>query len=366
MRFNNRYFFIFLFFTAGIIQSQSKQEKIIAANNPLIDYMGRVSLQNDYADFYWTGSSVSITIKNTKVVQATIESEKADNYYYVIVDGKKEYAKKIKINKGKKKYTLAVFSDNKKHHLELFKITDTNGLTTRFYGFITDKNSKVLKNKKKKRKIEFFGDSITAGHGVDVPVDSTDSGAAKYFNNYKTYAAITARYFNAEYHCTAKSGIGVMASWFPEIMPEIYNRLNPNDAKSVWEFGKYQPDIVVVNLFQNDSWIVNMPNEAQFQARFGTVKPSEEQVINSYMNFIKSLRNVYPNAHIICCLGNMDATRKTSKWPDYVDKTIASLGDLKVKSCFFEYKNTPGHPKEKEQLVMAETLIKFIENQKLW
>ena len=47
----------------------------------------------------------------------------------------------------------------------------------------------------------------------------------------------------------------------------------------------YQPDIVVVNLFQNDSWIVNQPANEQFKARFGTTKPSEEVIVKAYAAF---------------------------------------------------------------------------------
>ena len=45
-------------------------------------------------------------------------------------------------------------------------------------------------------------------------------------------------------------------SWDSLIMPEIYDRLVPTDSKSKWDFSLYRPDIVVVNLFQNDSWLV--------------------------------------------------------------------------------------------------------------
>jgi len=41
------------------------------------------------------------------------------------------------------------------------------------------------------------------------------------------------------------------------IMPEMYDGLNPADGNSKWNFNEYTPDVVVVNLFQNDSWLVN-------------------------------------------------------------------------------------------------------------
>jgi hypothetical protein len=64
--------------------------------------------------------------------------------------------------------------------------------------------------KKNKLKMGFFGNSITCGHRIDVPIAKPDSGKAQYFNNYLTYSAIISRCFNAQYHFTSKSGIGLI------------------------------------------------------------------------------------------------------------------------------------------------------------
>jgi hypothetical protein len=357
---------IALFFVVALYSGVYGQAtKFIGAGDKVISYMGRVGITDSCAEFYWTGTSVKFNVKGTATVKALLADDKGNNYYYVIVDGNSANATKIKIDKEKKFYTLASNLDKSEHCIELFKVTNTDFITTRFYGFETDAAAKVLKaDKKPKRKIEFFGNSITCGHGAED--NSNDSGAPQFFNNYRAYGAITARHFNAQYHCTAKSGIGITISWFPEVMPDIYDRLNPADSNSRWDFLNYVPGIVVVNLFQNDSWLVNMPDHAQFKARFGTEKPSEDFIINAYKDFIQSIRSKYPTANIICCLGNMDATRQGSKWPDYIDTAVAQLKDKKIVTHYFPYKNTPGHPVIKEQQAMAEDLINFIETNKLW
>jgi len=326
--------------------------------------MGRVGITDSCAEIYWTGTSMKMRVKSTKTVKALLSDEKGNNYYFVIIDGDSASAHKIKIDKEKKLYNLANL-DGKKHTIELFKVTNTDLITTRFYGFEVDEKAKILKAPKKpKRKIEFFGNSITCGYGVDTITNN--SGAPEFFNNYRAFGAITARHLNAQYFCTAKSGIGITISWFPEIMPDIYDRLNPKDTLSKWNFSKYQPDIVVVNLFQNDSWLVNQPQHEQFKARFGTDKPSEEFIITAYKNFIQSLRSKYPKAEIICCLGNMDATKEGSKWPGYIDEAVALIKDKKITTHYFAYKNTPGHPSIEEQAAMANDLVHFIEKEKYW
>ena len=345
--------------------SQEIKGKFIASNDMHLSYMGRVGFTDSCAEIYWTGTSVTINVTNTKSAKALLSDDKGNNYYYVIIDGNGNDAIKIKINKEKRLYDLATNLSDGKHTIQLFKVTNTDFITTHFFGFELDATAKVLMvNKLPKRKIEFFGNSITCGHGAEN--NSNNSGDPEFFNNYRAYGAITARHFNAQYHCTAKSGIGITVSWFPEVMPDIYDRLNPSDPNSKWDFEKYAPDIVVINLFQNDSWIVNMPANAQFKAKFGTTKPSEEFIISAYKNFLQSIRSKYPNAQIICCLGDMDATKEGSKWPRYINTAVTTFNDKKMITHFFPYKGTSGHPIIKDHEVMANDLITFIKKMGFW
>jgi len=217
----------------------------------------------------------------------------------------------------------------------------------------------------KKRKIEFFGNSITCGY-ADEDTTGRDRGTGPYENAYISYASIMARHFDAQLHSTSKSGIGVTVSWFPLTMPEMYTRLDATDPNSKWDFSKYIPDLVVINLFQNDSWIVNKPGNDQFKARFGATRPTPEFIINAYANFVKSVRAKYPKAQIICTLGTMDATREGSPWPGYIEKAVNSLNDRQIFTHFIPYKNTPGHPGAKEQQAMADDLTDFIEKTVKW
>jgi hypothetical protein len=330
-----------------------------------ISYIGRINIKGDSASFYWPGSSATIEFIGTGV-KTTMKSLREAAYFYAIVDGDTSKAFKFGSDSTKKTYSVATNLSYGKHSLQLFKLTN-NTSENIFYGFELEGNAKLLKPAElPRRKIEFYGNSITAGHGVDVPAGMSDSGSPGYFNNFYTYASETARHFNAEYSCIARSGIGIMISWFPEIMPEIYDLLDPMDSTSKWDFSKYTPDVVVINLFQNDYWLTNSPNHPEFKRRFGTTKPTEEFIINSYKNFVSLIRARYPQAQIICALGNMNATEAGSKWPGYIDQAIARLHDNKIHSVFFPYKDTPGHPKRNEQRAMANQLIDFIERTIKW
>jgi hypothetical protein len=342
---------------------QCAAQTIIKSNDPHIHYMGRVTMRDSAAELSWSGNSIKANFTGTGI-KAVLKDERADNYYNVIVDGK--VISILHLDRIKKTYTIASGLAAGKHSLELFKRTEWAMGKTWFYGFEFVDGGKILPAPTaKKHKIEFYGNSITCGMADE---DSTgkDRGTGPYENGYLSYAAITARHFDAEFYSLSKSGIGVTVSWFPLIMPEMYDRLDATDANSKWNFARYTPDLVVINLFQNDSWIVTQPNNEQFKARFGDKPPTPAFIINAYAAFVKSIRGKYPKAKILCILGSMDATRQGSPWPGYITKAVTGLNDNNIYTHFIPYKNTNGHPNIKEQQAMADDLIGYIEGNIKW
>ncbi|MDP4274224.1 MAG: SGNH/GDSL hydrolase family protein [Bacteroidota bacterium] len=339
------------------------QEKTVPFNSPFITYEGRIQFKADAAVLTWPGNSATIQFKGTEI-SARLKDLDTANYYNVIVDN--QVIGRIHTDTLKHSYVLASGLSKGKHILQLFKRTEWDKGKTLFYGFEIPKNVKLLPPPApKKRKIEFYGNSITCGYAME-DHSGKDSWFGYYENNYLSYAAITARHFNAQYYCNSKSGIGILISWFPLVMREMYDRLDPVDSTSKWDFTKYTPDIVVINLFQNDSWLVNQPERAEFKKNFGVKAPDENQIIAAYRNFVASIRSKYPQASIICALGSMDATRNGSPWPGYISKAVEQLHDSKIFTHFFPYKNTSGHPNVAEQKVMADSLIDFIEKNIKW
>lgn len=350
--------FVFLFMHVVFITAQ---KKISSYKNKQITYEGRVFFTQDAAVLSWPGTSIYFNFKGTSI-EGVFKDTDTSNYYNVIIDGK--FFSKIHLDTIKKVYQLASGLTYGNHRLQLYKRTEWDKGKTYFYGLGGYKMKVLPASPKPKRKIEFFGNSITCGYAIEDDVN--DSHIGYYENSYDAYAAITARYFNAQCHSTSKSGIGITISWFPLIMKEMYDRLDPTDSSSKWNFSLYTPDVVVINLLQNDSWLVNMPQNDQFKWRFGTVAPTEEYIINAYRDFVKSIRRKYPRAQIICMLGNMDITRKGSVWPGYVQNAIEQLHDKKIYSFFVPFKETAGHPKTNEQKVLADALIQFIDQHIQW
>lgn len=355
MRFFIKYVFVFLLVVS------CKSTSIIDHDSESIVYEGRIGVNDDKkaSEIYWSGSSIKINFEGAEL-KAVLEDENGLNYFNVILDGKP--IEVLKLDKGKKTYVLVKGIVDKKHTIELTKRNEWTYGKTLFYGF--EVTGKALEaDAEKSIFIEYYGDSITVGHGNEDTLSGQDRNDGDVTNNYMSYSAITARRLNANYSCIARSGIGITVSWFNMIMPEMYYRLDPSDAGSKWDFSKKQADIVVVNLFQNDSWIVKQPKHEEYVRRFGEETPNETKIISAYSNFVGKIRSHYPKASIVCLLGNMDITKANSPWPNYVTNAVKNLKDTNIYTCFVPYKKTKKHPRVGDHKIIADRLTKLIKTQ---
>ncbi len=335
-----------------------RHKTFVPFSNRNIEYEGRIARTPHAAVFYWPGTSAKIYLRGKGSVYALLKDEKGKNYYNIILDN--ESIRLLHPDTAKRAWLLASGFSEGKHSVEIFKRTEWDRGSTEFFGFLLRGNFKILPPPETKAlKLEFYGNSITAGYAVDDNPSHSHPDSI-YTNIYHSYASLTARHFHAHSRYICKSGIGIMISWFPLTMPQLYNRLNPEDSASHWDFSKYTPDIVIVNLLQNDSWLVKRQAFSEFKKKFGHTPPSKTFIINAYKNFISTLRERYPKAKIICMLGNMDITRKGSPWPGYVKEAVRRLHDSAIYTLFVPYKKTPGHPGLKEQKVLADSLIRLI------
>ena len=355
---------LFLFVLLSVLISSpciAESVQKISSSDKRLEYMGRTGKTDDAVVFSWPGTSVTVNFEGTDLA-VKMRDEKGDNYYYVVVDN----ADPVKINPDTvlSMYQLAAHLKKGNHTVVLYKLTESSWGKTWIYDFELNEHAKVLPPAKRTRRIEFYGNSITAGYSVDDSV--RDSKTPEYSNSYFSYAAITARHYKASYSFIAKSGIGLMLSWFQIIMPEMYDRQYEDDPTQKWNFKNYTPDIVVINLLQNDAKLMPKHDYPQFKYRFGIAAPDEKFIVNAYKDFIHSIRTKYPKATIICALGCMDAVKPGSPWPGYITKAVQATKDKKILTHFFAFNNSNIHPKRKGQQDMANDLIKFIDGHVKW
>lgn len=333
----------------------------IPYNHSCIKTTGRVIQDSSRTRMFWPGTSVKLHFKGQEV-GAVLQDEKGENFYSVTLDEKETF--RLKVTKEKETYVLFDNLKDTIHSIEISKRTEyTNGYTD-FYGFLLN-DSLPLLSAPKERKITFYGNSISTGYAVE-DFEGKDRPDSIYTNHCRAFPYLVAQQLEAEHSCICRSGIGVSVSWQPLIMPELYNRIDPNDQKSEWDFTTDYTDIVVVNLLQNDSWIIKKRKDPAYIEQFGKQKVKIDDVLEDYKAFITTLRSSYPNAHIVCMLGNMDITAKGSKWPKKMQEVISELNDDEISFVIAPYKNTEGHPNEREQELLANQLSAHIKSVKNW
>ncbi|WP_448249714.1 GDSL-type esterase/lipase family protein [Thalassotalea agariperforans] len=322
------------------------------ANN--IRYVGRIDHLPSSPFLTWPGSQIEFKITGNKLV-IHLDDQQGKNYFNVIFNGKSDHPYVLAAEKGKQAYDLSHMLTNATNHIKIFKRTEGEEGGTLFLGIDLEKKAKLLPlSPAPNLKLVFYGDSVTVGMGNEAAHNSKDDKVSEK-NHYLSYASITARNLNAQHHTIAKSGIGFMVSWFDFIMPEYYDQLtaeNNNDSK--WDFSQYQADIVVVNLGQNDTWLINSENK---------LKASPAEIIQEYKKFIKSLVTKHPNAKFVCALGSMDVTENNT-WPDYIKQAVTELKQelpfLFIKTLNFDFTGYRNHPRVDQHYANAKKLTNFI------
>jgi lysophospholipase L1-like esterase len=126
---------------------------------------------------------------------------------------------------------------------------------------------------RKDRHIEFIGDSYTCGYGTE-SASGNDPFLPETENCNLTYAAIAARYFNADFNLVSHSGQGICRNYDDYRpgynMPDRYSQTFDESTEYIWspETVAYRPDIVVIYLCTNDFSTARQPHELIFAQRY--------------------------------------------------------------------------------------------------
>lgn len=214
------------------------------------------------------------------------------------------------------------------------------------------------------RKIEVYGDSVSAGEvseAVEFTGKPDPDHNGEYSNSWYSYAWMTARKLNAQIHDIAQGGIALLdhTGWFykPEAvgMESVWDKVHYNpefNCETRWDFTQYTPQVVIVAIGQNDNHPADYMKENYDSSQ-------SENWRNHYKKFIQTLRNQYPNAHIVCITTLLE---HDLSWDKAIGQVVQELKDEKVTQCMFKRngKGTPGHLRISEAEEMSEELAEYI------
>lgn len=158
-------------------------------------------------------------------------------------------------------------------------------------------------------KLEFIGDSITCGYGIE-GIWEKDTFTTQQERPDKAYAFLTAKALGADFQLCSWSGIGLTSNYVDPAtinLPDTHWLMQSNwpyTDKSlslrlgiepeVWDAkARYEPDIVVINLGTNDiSWVRG-------------IEDRRLNYVAALRQLIEAVHRRSPKAAILCCLGIM-------------------------------------------------------------
>lgn len=327
-----------------------------------IHYLGRYDFRTPgEAAFEWSGSGLDARFVGTAVA-ARLKSSGVTGgtgYFEVVIDDDEAFPMQVTFDGGSASLLLATGLDAGTHQVELYRRTEASMGEQRFLGFTVTGGTLIASPPPFAKKIEFIGDSITAGYG-DEGTSRACSFSYATENEYRTYAALTARALSAERHVIAWSGIGMYRAYHEatsvDQMPVLYERTLPTDPESRWDFTRWIPDVVVINLGTNDYWSSDPNND-----------PSQPYTA-AYLVFLEKLRGRYPQAEVLCAMGTMS---DDARWKAALQSIVArrnAAGDQRVHFLQFAMQrcDPPSncgcdwHPNLATHQAMADTLVATI------
>lgn len=326
-----------------------------------IQYIGRI----DYSDsmhpaFTYPGVQIRTGFTGTSL---DIMCKIGSGYFMAEIDGGEPF--KISFL-GNSIVNLARNLKDGTHQAVITYIGEGFETLPEFHGFFVDKGKTLAPaTPLPQRKIEFIGNSITCGYGIEAKSEA-EHYEEKTANYYYTYAARTARNLDAQAVVVARSGIGVYRSYNG---PTTGDKVNMNteypytllyNDQHLWDFSRYTPDVVCINLGTNDT---------------STQGADSVLLLNGFKQLYKQVRSHYPKAKIVLlcgCMMNGQQLRSAQQAMDVTKDYAHQQGDTEVyRFDFTPHDGSLGygadwHPSMRQHEKMANELTPYLKKLMNW
>lgn len=338
--------------------------KILGRTYPAQDGILWMAQSGTGAEFEFTGSKLSVTMVASKT------SEDHSARIGVFVDGVRTTDMMLSgfssfdiDGKGDTPVTVSIIKLSECAYASCgIKALDPHG-------------GKITPTAAKSRKIEFIGDSMTCGYGVD-DYDLSHGFSTATEDCTKSYAFKTAQLLSADVSLVCFSGFGIVSGYTGtgekntnDLVPPYYDNYGytqsagfdgQDPASTAWDFSRFSPDVIVINLGTNDmSYTLGDPDRTN-------------EFTQGYTAFLKQVRSSNSNTRMICMLGTMgnllnqamnDAVKQYSEQTG--DKNISTL-DVPVQDVYSDGCTIQSHPSEATYDKIAKQLSEKISADMGW
>lgn len=346
------------------IPHPSEPRTYLLSQTPSLLMEGRCRQTEDGQTLEHPGSGLTFRFYGSGTVQAELWIDFLENtnhtFFTVLVDGQRVGDARGSSLEVMKLYdhrsyslTLAENLPEGEHEISLFRQNEAGWARITAHSITC--NGSLLPPPTKRARIEFIGDSITAGYGIYTDATSYPLADPYYGDATNGYAFETSRALNLQLSLLAASGYGLVAGWgtnnlMPQTYPFINWFLDPSSA-GLYSFDP-PADFVCINLGTND-W--NVIGSTEFSQ--SSQAPS---FYNGVIQFTQLIREKNPDARILWIYGMMGDTPFNAQ----IRQAVQDLGG-EAKGIYSlalppGTQGLLGHPDLQEQRAAATVLTQFL------
>lgn len=318
--------------SAFAIETVPIKGSIISPADPAIQYTGRISFANpERPAWNYPGVQIMAVFEGTSL---RMIAKPQSGYFMAQIDQAEPFKVAFRGERDSV-VTLATALPEGRHLVRLMYIIEGYEFYPEFWGFVLDKGRSLAEPPAlPSRKIEFIGNSITCGYGNE-GLNKNDHFDYATENHYYSYASIAARNLEAQHWVVARSGIGAYRNYGEaktgsprSCMPVQYEytgyaydlklRERGGFDSEKWDFNRYQPDVICINLGTND---------------LSTNNYDLELLKQGYQKLLKLVRQHNPKAKIVFLTGSMLYNQELKEACQLLDEITAEAqkaGDKEI------------------------------------
>lgn len=343
----------FAAFFGHAAESENKATLFVAASHPHFRYEGRFDRSDPAAvGVVWQASRIFLDFEG-ETLALRFDDVKGQVFFNAELDGR---ASILELRAGSVPVGATFFGLGAgQHRLVLFKRSEAAAGTARFLGADLAAKAKTFTpaGSGDRLKMEFFGDSITAGA-------CNEDGATDQWENRRThnsalsYGAFVTGAFQADFRDIAVSGMGIATGWTAVKAGEMWDRVYPVASSVRADLTAWKPDVLFINLGENDDSFTRSRQQSF----------PDEAFIRDYVSLVQNLRRAYPAAQIVILRGGMFGGAQSERLRKPWEAAVAELeaADRHVTHFVFTHRAAL-HPRVSDHWTMATELIAWLRQQ---